>query len=137
MPKLRKLQIGDEKGLIPLFKMLTGKEIEIESRALIADQNAICLVIEEKEKLIGFGSMIIYRVALDGEVARIEDVIIAEDQQGKGLGKMLTLKLLELAKERKIKKISLTTNPRRIAAHKLYESVGFVKLNTDTFILSL
>ena len=137
MPKIRKLQIGDEKRLIPLFKTLAGEEVTIDSVALIADQNVICLVVENEEELIGFGSMIIYRVALDGEVARIEDVVIAENQQGRGFGKMLTLKLLEIAKERKIKKISLTTNPKRIAAHKLYESVGFIKLETDTFILSL
>lgn len=45
MPTLRELQMGDEKKLIPLFKILTGKETVINTEDLIADDSAICMVI--------------------------------------------------------------------------------------------
>ncbi|EKE19817.1 MAG: hypothetical protein ACD_8C00101G0010 [uncultured bacterium] len=137
MLNLRELQIGDEKKLIPLFKVLTGKEVLIDSTSLVADPGAICLVVEEDGKLIGFGSLIIHKVPTKGEVARLEDIIIAENHQGKGLGRMLVLRLIEIAKERKISKINLTSNPMRVGAQKLYESVGFTKRNTDTFVMIL
>lgn len=120
MSKIRELQIGDEKKLVGLFVTLTGKEILIDSASSVADHDAVCLVIEEDDALIGFGSLIIHKVPTKGEVARIEDVIIGENHQGKGLGKMLVLRLIEIARERKISKINLTSNPMRTAAHKLY-----------------
>ncbi|EKE18668.1 MAG: Acetyltransferase [uncultured bacterium] len=137
MPKLRNLQIGDEQELKKLFEILTGKEILIDSAALIKDTCVTCLVIEEDAKLIGFGSLIIHKVPTKGEVARIEDIIIAEGHQGKGLGRMLVLKLIEIAKEKKVGRINLTSNPMRVSAQKLYESVGFIKGNTDTFSMSM
>ncbi|MDD5396764.1 MAG: GNAT family N-acetyltransferase [Candidatus Moranbacteria bacterium] len=137
MPNFRALKIGDETKLIPLFKVLTGKEILIDSASLVADTDAVCLVIEENDELIGFGSLIIHQVPTKGEVARLEDIIISEKHQGKGLGRTLVTKLIEIAKEKNIRKINLTSNPMRIGAHKLYGSVGFSRVNTDTFVMEI
>ncbi|HAR99699.1 MAG: GCN5-related N-acetyltransferase [Candidatus Moranbacteria bacterium GW2011_GWC2_37_73] len=133
MPNLRELKVGDAEKLKPLFKILTGKEILIDDASLVADANAVCLVFEEGDELIGFGSLIIHKVPTKGEVARLEDIVIGDNNQGRGLGRALVLGLIEIAKQRKIKQINLTSNPMRVAAQKLYESVGFVKHNTDTF----
>ncbi|HBI34023.1 MAG TPA: hypothetical protein DEA43_03400 [Candidatus Moranbacteria bacterium] len=133
MPNLRELKVGDAEKLKPLFKILTGNEVSIDETALISDPNSICLVFEEGNELIGFGSLIIHKVPTKGEVARLEDIVIGDNNQGKGLGRALVLRLIEIAKERKIKQINLTSNPMRVAAQKLYESIGFVKYNTDTF----
>ncbi|EKD46797.1 MAG: hypothetical protein ACD_67C00061G0007 [uncultured bacterium] len=137
MPTLRSLQVGDEKALIPLFKVLSGRDIIIDSASLVADPDAICLVIEENGELLGFGSLIIHKVPTKGEVARIEDIIISENHQKKGLGRMLVLRLIEIAKKKNIKRINLTSNPMRIGAQKLYESLGFTKGSTDTFTMTL
>ncbi len=137
MPKLRELKIGDEEKLIPLFKILTGKEITINADALVKNPDVTCLVFENDEELIGFGSLIIHQVPTRGEVGRIEDIVIGENHQKNGLGKILVLRLIEIAKERKINRINLTSNPMRIGAQKLYESVGFNKVNTDTFSMIL
>lgn len=137
MPNLRGLKIGDEDKLIPLFKILTGKEVLIDAALLVSDSDSICLVFEDGDELVGFGSLIIYKVPTKGEVARIEDVVISDEYQRKGLGRILVLKLIEVAKERKISKINLTSNPMRTGAQKLYESVGFVRSNTDTFSKTL
>ena len=137
MPILRELKMGDEQKLIPLFKILTGREVLIDTVSLIADKNSTCLVFEDGENLAGFGSLVIHHVPTEGEVAMIEDIVIGENYQKQGLGKQLVLKLIEIAKEKNINKINLTSNPMRIGARKLYESVGFTKINTDTFLMSL
>ena len=41
--------------------------------------------------------------------------------------------LLAIAKSRSAKFVSLTSNPKRKAAHKLYEKLGFVKVKTNMF----
>ena len=137
MANLRELQIGDEQRLMPLFKILSNKEIIIDAKSLVEDFNVVCLVIEEKDELIGFGSLIVHKVPTKGEVARLEDIVISENHQGKGFGKLLVLRLIEIAKNRNISKINLTSSPMRISAQKLYESVGFMRSNTDTFYMSL
>ncbi|NTW27294.1 MAG: GNAT family N-acetyltransferase [Candidatus Moranbacteria bacterium] len=137
MPTLRELKIGDAEKLIPLFKILTDKEILINEAALIADDNVVCLVFEDGENLVGFGSLIMHKIPTKGEVARIEDVVIGENHQNQGLGRTLVLRLIEIAKERNASRINLTSNPMRIGAQKLYESVGFIKSNTDTFTMTL
>ncbi|KKQ50991.1 MAG: GCN5-related N-acetyltransferase [Parcubacteria group bacterium GW2011_GWD2_38_11] len=136
MPNLRELKVGDAEKLKPLFKILTGKEILIDDASLVADTNAVCLVFEEEGELIGFGSLIFHKVPTKGDIARLEDIVIGDNNQGKGLGRTLVLRLIEIAKERKIKAINLTSNPMRVAAQKLYESVGFIKGNTDTFTMT-
>lgn len=136
MPKLRLLKIGDAEKLTSLFKILTGKEVLIDEASLVANPDSICLVFEKNDELIGFGSLIIHKVPTKGEVARIEDIVISADYQGKGLGRTLVLELIEIAKKRKISKINLTSNPMRIAAQKLYESIGFKNVNTDTFSMT-
>jgi phosphinothricin acetyltransferase len=137
MPHLRPLRIGDAEKLIPLFKVLTGNEMLIDESSLIDNANCICLVYAENDELFGFGSLVIHQVPTRGEVGRIEDLVISENHQGKGFGKILVLKLIEIAKERKIKKITLTSNPMRINARKLYDSIGFTKGNMDTFLLNI
>ena len=137
MPTLRALKIGDAEKLVPLFKILTDKEILVNEAALIADDNVVCLVLEDGDQLAGFGSLIMHKIPTKGEVARIEDIVISENHQKQGLGRTLVLRLIEIAKERKIIKINLTSNPMRIGAQKLYKSVGFVNVNTDTFTMTL
>ncbi|MDD5464479.1 MAG: hypothetical protein PHP62_04985 [Candidatus Moranbacteria bacterium] len=78
MPNLRELKVGDAEKLKPLFKILTGKEILIDDASLVADANAICLVFEEGDELIGFGSLIIHKVPTKGEVTRLEDIVIGD-----------------------------------------------------------
>lgn len=137
MLNLRELKMGDAEKLIPLFKILTDKKILFDEISLVSDNNSLCLVFEDGDELIGFGSLIIHKVPTKGEVARIEDVVIDANHQGKGLGRTLMLRLIKMAKERNISIINLTSKPMRIGAQKLYESIGFTKVNKDTFSMTI
>jgi len=57
--------------------------------------------------------------------AIIEDVVVAQSHQGKGIGKQMMLEAMELAKEMGCYKMFLSSNIKRKKAHSFYESLGF------------
>ena len=67
----------------------------------------------------------------------MEDVVVHENHRGKGLDKKLMNELLRIAKNKKIKSVHLTSNPKRVAARKLYRSLGFEQKKTGVFVLHL
>ena len=81
--------------------------------------------------------MIIHQIPCEGFVARIEDVIIDSNWRGKGYGKKLTEELIKIAKNKKVKKINLTSNPKRVEARKLYQNMGFEIYDTGVFRMEL
>ena len=137
MPKIRKLKSKDSKNLKKLLGQLTSHEIRLDVKSLIKDRNIHCMVLEHEEEVIGFGSLVVHQVPTKGFVARIEDVVVHENHRGKGHGRKITEELILIAKKKKIKIINLTSNPKRVEARKLYESMGFELLETGVFKLEL
>ena len=135
----RELKKGDEEKLVEIFQQPSAKFDfdNFDTDVLIADENCNCIVIEKDGEVAGFASLITYRVPTKGLVARIEDVIVDENFRGQGLGRGVMEKLIEIAKEKNIVLIDLTSNPQRIAARKLYESLGFEVYDTGMFRLKL
>jgi len=137
MPNIRPLDKKDFKQVVTLFSQLTSNPTNFDGEEVLRDINLNCIIIEENNTIIGFGSLIIHRVPVRGRVARIEDVVIDSQYRGRGYGKMLTRELLKIAKDKNIHEINLTSKPERVAARKLYESMGFKLLDTGVFLLKL
>lgn len=57
----------------------------------------------------------------------VEDVVVAEDWQGKGIGQEMMRFAMLRCKERGCYKLVLSSHLRRASAHKFYESLGFEK----------
>lgn len=126
--------MGDLKSL---FSQLTGGNVaEIDICAMQNGKN-VYVLLEENEKAIGFGALISYYLPTVGEIGKIEEVVIDENYRGQGLGKKLLQKLLEIAKEKKLKKVQLTSSPRREAARSMYQAAGFQIKDTNVFVLDL
>jgi len=66
-------------------------------------------------------------------IAHIEEVIVDEGHEGKGVGKQLMQKAIELGKEHGVKMFDLTSSPSKVAAQALYEKVGFKKRETNNW----
>lgn len=99
--------------------------VESESSALIiarADDNSI----------IGAACVTVYRVPT-GIRAIIEDVIVDESARGQGIGEALTRRCLDVAREKGAGGVSLTSNPKREAANRLYQRMGFKKRETNAY----
>jgi GNAT superfamily N-acetyltransferase len=57
----------------------------------------------------------------------IEDVVVAEKHQRKGIGKVMMRYAMNVCKEMGCYKVSLSSNLKREAAHRFYKSIGFQK----------
>jgi GNAT superfamily N-acetyltransferase len=57
--------------------------------------------------------------------AVVEDVVVASDQQGRGIGRQLMSHAKEQARAAACYKLALSSNRQRHAAHAFYESLGF------------
>ena len=55
----------------------------------------------------------------------VEDVAVDPDVQGRGLGKAMMARAIELCRERHCYKVVISSNLKRPKAHAFYESLGF------------
>lgn len=135
MITIRPLQETDnEREIGQLFSQLTnGKTSSVSLDALLSS-NTICVVMLDKDKIIGFGSLAPYYLPTVGEVGTIEDIIVSEKYRGQGLGQKLVEELIAIAKEKNLLKIKLTSNHQREAARNLYRKLGFEMKDTNVFV---
>lgn len=59
--------------------------------------------------------------------AIVEDVVVAPDQQGRGIGRQMMAHAMQQAREAGCYKLALSSNLRRKGAHAFYESLGFAQ----------
>ncbi len=60
-------------------------------------------------------------------------VCVKEEHRNQGIAKALFLKVFEICRELDIAYLELTSNSSRVAAHKLYEKLGFSVRETTVF----
>jgi ribosomal protein S18 acetylase RimI-like enzyme len=105
--------------------------------ALTRDVAATLLVArDESGVIVGALTLAVYRTPT-GVRSIIEDVIVDISARGQGVGEALMLRAIELAREKGAGNISLTSNPARVAANKLYLRVGFQKRETNVYQMKL
>src|SRR5690606_22576566 len=96
-----------------------------ELTALVAEASSTLLVARSSSRqIVGALSLTIYRVPT-GIRAIIEDVIVDGPARGQGVGQALLQRALQIAKQKGAAGISLTSNPLRVAANRLYVKLGF------------
>lgn len=127
------------------------EELEVLGRALHEDERtfsaeqldeilhnntAIMMVAKDGEKIIGMATLYVIP-KVGSRNGLLEDVVVDAAYRGQGLGEKLVSSVIETGRERKLKSIFLTSRAVRVAAHKLYEKLGFEIKETDVFKLSL
>lgn len=75
-------------------------------------------------RLVGFGSVFVLHRIRGGCSGVIEDMVVAADLRGQGIGKLILNWLLMVAREHECFKITLESSPR---AERFYSAAGFVK----------
>jgi ribosomal protein S18 acetylase RimI-like enzyme len=104
---------------------------------LVRDASSTLMVArDDSGKIVGALTLSIYRVPT-GIRSIIEDVIVDNAARGQGIGEALMLRAIEIAKEKGAQNISLTSNPMREAANRLYLRVGFKKRETNAYQIKL
>jgi ribosomal protein S18 acetylase RimI-like enzyme len=117
---------------------LTSKEqpiTESDLAALVASENShLFVAVDQQGRYAGMITVGIYR-APTGKKAWIEDVVVDEAYRGQGVGKQLTLHAIAFARQQQVSLLSLTSNPARIAANQLYPNVGFLRKETNVYVM--
>lgn len=78
-------------------------------------------------KIVGtFCILICHNIGHHGKkFAILENVVITPEMRGHGLGKQMMAEALELAKKENCYKVMLSSNIKRLDAHRFYENLGF------------
>ena len=85
-----------------------------------------------RDEIIGMASLALYRVPT-GLRAIIEDVVVAEKARGRRIGEALTQACLDHARQEGAAQVMLTSNPARVAANHMYQSMGFELRKTNVY----
>lgn len=87
-------------------------------------------------RIIGCATLCVFH-SPTGTKASVEDVVVSSAYRDQNLGKQLMEYVLEQAKAYAPIELHLTSNPMRVAANKLYQSLGFQKKETNCYQMSL
>ena len=99
---------------------------------LLAEDNTHLIVAEIDGVIAGMLSLVIVNIPTGGK-AWIEDVVVDGQFRGQNIGARLVEFALNTAENLAVKKVYLTSNPSRKAAHALYKKCGFETYDTTVF----
>ena len=133
--KMDKLNAEIQTGISELFQQLNPNQRQISSEEIFTTGNQITFVYcQEDNGIVGIASICSYQ-AISGHKGWIEDVVVDINFRGKGVGRKLIYKLLEIGKEKRMTEILLFTADHRIPAINLYKSIGFEIKDSRIYVL--
>ena len=103
---------------------------------VLRDCNCHLYVIQDGEHIVGCATLCVFH-SPTGTKASIEDVVVSSAYRGQHLGKRLMEYVLEQAKAYAPIELHLTSNPMRVAANKLYQSLGFQRKETNCYQMTI
>jgi ribosomal protein S18 acetylase RimI-like enzyme len=105
------------------------------------------------ERIVGSPSCALFVARVDGRIvgtltlaiyplptqlkAWIDDVVVDADASGRGVGTALSRAALDEARRRGASQVDLTSRPKREAANRLYQRLGFVARDTNVYRYTL
>ena len=107
-----------------------------ELRDIVADDKIFCMVARDGERIVGMAGLYILQ-KFGKRIAHVEDVVVHDEYRGQGLGKSLMEAVIAMARENDVAALHLTSQPKREAANKLYQKLGFEKCETNVYKLKL
>lgn len=119
--------------LLPQLKIYSPR-LTRDDLSVLLSSDAVTLLTarDDAGAILGVLTLIVYRVPT-GVRARIEDVVVDESARGRGVAVELVQRALEIARAKGADGVALTSNPRREAANRLYQKVGFKKWETNVY----
>ena len=87
-------------------------------------------------KIVGMLTLVVFS-APSAKKCLLEDIVVDKDYQGKGIGTKLITKAISQARKEGVARLDLTSNPKREAANRLYQQLGFKKRDTNVYRIEL
>jgi len=110
-----------------------------ELSTLVKSEASTLLIARYPDKsgaIAGILTLSVYRVPT-GIRSIVEDVIVDENMRRRGIAEALMLRAIDLARGAGANGVALTSNPKREAANKLYQTMGFQKRETNAYFYKL
>lgn len=111
-----------------LSKTASFDRVRIE--AIVAHEATDLLVARIDGRVVGTATFVEIPLP-SGQRGHVEDVVVDEEKRGRGIARSLLQHMTALATERKLRSLDLTSRSSRESALRLYESVGFVRRDTN------
>ena len=122
--KIRQLQHSDIKQVINLWTSSFNRNFnKTLNPDYLNNPSSTTMIVSEGNRIIGGASIHIIN-KLSRTLGLIEDVAVNKDHRGKGIGKSLVEKLIEIGKQKNCDKIVLNTSEKN---SKFYKKIGFEK----------
>lgn len=86
-------------------------------------ENKTYIVAKQENNIVGFAGMMANYLDIE-----IMNIVVKKSERGKGIGKFLLDKLIEIAKNNQFENIILEVNENNIIAKKMYENAGFMQI---------
>ena len=119
-------------ALIPQLSTSSPAPTAKELKEIVAHEASTILLATEGETIVGSMTLVVFPIPT-GTRAWIEDVVVREDAQGRGVGEALNRRAMQIAVDRGAQTINLTSRPTREAANRLYQLLGFVARETNIY----
>ncbi len=127
------------KAMDGLLSDLSESKIHLDDgvvRGALAQDGFYLLLAEIGNRLIGIATLQVSDFLMRRK-GRIEDVVVRASYRGKGVGKTLVGHLISKAHLLGVNRLELTSRRERVAANKLYPSLGFVQPESNYYRMEL
>ena len=122
--------------LVALFRQLNAHITPLDVEEVLNQGNEFIMYCAWNERrLIGMASLATYKV-VSGYKGIVEDVVVAADWRGKGLGRKLMGQLVAHGEQLGLKELLLFSGHHRTPAISLYKSMGFKKKQSGMYTRS-
>jgi ribosomal protein S18 acetylase RimI-like enzyme len=118
-------------ALLPQLSSSAAFDRDLLER-VVSSESAELFVARLDGGIVGMATLVTYPIPT-GVRGHIDDVVVDESTRGRGVARALLTSMIAQAREQGIRTLDLTSRPSRVAAIRLYESVGFVRRDTNTF----
>ena len=119
--------------LVPQLSKSNPPPSRDEVAAMLASDAITQFVARDGDgSIIGVSTLAVFPIPT-GRRAWIEDVIVDEASNGRGIGRALTEAMIDRARQLGCTTVDLTSRPSREAANHLYKKVGFEIRDTNVY----
>ena len=130
-------QIEDLLGLMKELNAEMNVTALQQQRSVASPGTRIFVAENDEKHIIGCATLCVFE-SPTGRKASVEDVVVLPAYRGQGIGRTLLQRIIDFAGG-KLSPIDLrlTSNPTRTEANALYQGLGFVKRDTNVYMLKL
>ncbi|MEP6896122.1 MAG: GNAT family N-acetyltransferase [Chloroflexota bacterium] len=125
--------------LVPELGLHKASPAREELTSLIKSESSTLWVArypDENGIIAGMLTIAVYQVPT-GMRSIIEDVVVDPNFRRRGIAEALLRSAIDFAREAGVNGVALTSNPQREAANKLYQSMGFERRETNSYIFRI